>query len=80
MKIYTKTGDQGETALFAGGRVRKDHVRITAVGDVDELNAELGAALAEWTREKSLPELDELLAEIQNRLFDLGGRTGDPFA
>ena len=46
MKIYTKTGDAGETALFGGGRVPKSDPRVAAYGDVDELNAWLGAARA----------------------------------
>ncbi|MBX7074852.1 MAG: ATP:cob(I)alamin adenosyltransferase, partial [Pirellulales bacterium] len=49
MKIYTKTGDQGETGLFGGPRVRKDSPRIEAYGTVDELNAVLGAARVETT-------------------------------
>src|ERR671936_530552 len=44
MKIYTKTGDKGETGLFGGGRVSKDHPRVEAYGDIDELNAVLGMA------------------------------------
>ncbi len=43
-KIYTRTGDAGETALFAGGRVRKDDLRIETIGAIDELNAALGVA------------------------------------
>ena len=74
MKIYTKTGDAGETGLFAGPRVRKHHPRIEAYGDVDELNSVLGVARAE-----PLPEpLDTLLATIQNRLFDLGAELATP--
>ena len=46
MKIYTRTGDAGETALFGGGRVPKDHVRVEAYGTVDELNAFLGMAVS----------------------------------
>jgi cob(I)alamin adenosyltransferase len=68
MKIYTKTGDDGTTGLYGGGRVRKDHARVEAYGAVDELNAALGLARAE-----SLPaEMNQLLARIQNELFDLG--------
>jgi cob(I)alamin adenosyltransferase len=44
MKIYTKTGDEGLTGLFGGGRVPKDHARVEAYGDVDELNAFIGVA------------------------------------
>jgi cob(I)alamin adenosyltransferase len=68
MKIYTKTGDDGSTGLSGGGRVRKDDPRIEAIGTVDELNAVLGMA-----RAAGLPaDIEELLARIQNELFDLG--------
>lgn len=74
MKIYTKTGDTGETGLFAGPRVRKDSPRIEACGAVDELNAALGLA-----RTESLPvEIGELLAGIQSELFDLGAQLATP--
>ncbi|HSI03030.1 MAG TPA: ATP:cob(I)alamin adenosyltransferase, partial [Myxococcota bacterium] len=46
MKIYTKTGDKGDTGLFGGQRVRKDHIRVETYGTVDELNASLGMARA----------------------------------
>ena len=49
MKIYTRTGDEGATALFGGGRVDKDHPRVEAYGDVDELNAALGLAPVSYT-------------------------------
>jgi cob(I)alamin adenosyltransferase len=74
MKIYTKTGDAGETGLFGGPRVRKDHPRIEAYGAVDELNALLGLARADELPE----ELDSLLAEIQNLLFDVGAELASP--
>ena len=73
-KIYTKTGDRGETGLFGGRRVRKSDPRIMAYGSVDELNAILGQA-------RSLvdnAELDKLLARIQNDLFDLGAVLASP--
>jgi cob(I)alamin adenosyltransferase len=74
MKIYTKTGDNGETGLFGGPRVPKDSPRIEAFGAVDELNALVGLARAE-----SLPrEIDELLARIQSELFDLGAQLATP--
>ena len=66
-RIYTKSGDQGETGLGDGQRVRKDHPRVTAYGEVDELNATLGLL----TTLPDLPEL-ELLRSIQNDLFDVG--------
>ena len=76
MKIYTKTGDSGETGLFGGPRVRKDAPRIEAYGTVDELNATLGLARAE-----SLPsEIDALLNRVQNELFDLGAELATPDA
>lgn len=65
-RIYTKTGDQGDTALGDGTRVSKDHVRVAAYGGVDELNAVLGILLT-----LPLPDAD-LLREIQNDLFDVG--------
>jgi cob(I)alamin adenosyltransferase len=67
-RIYTKTGDAGDTALGDGTRVPKGHVRVAAYGDVDELNAVLGLLLATTT---DAPE-PELLHSIQNDLFDLG--------
>lgn len=74
VKIYTKTGDKGETGLFGGPRVKKSHPRIMAYGSVDELNAVLGQA-------RSLNdhrELDKLLTRIQNDLFDLGAVLASP--
>jgi cob(I)alamin adenosyltransferase len=67
-RIYTKSGDQGETGLGDGSRVPKDHPRVTAYGSVDELNAVLGLLLAEAPQP---PEVD-LLRSIQNDLFDVG--------
>lgn len=74
MKIYTKTGDLGETGLFAGPRVRKDDPRIEAYGTVDELNAVLGLARCE----KLPAEIDALVAGIQHTLFDLGAELATP--
>jgi cob(I)alamin adenosyltransferase len=74
MKIYTKTGDAGQTGLFGGPRVAKDDPRIEAYGAVDELNAALGLARAEM-----LPtEIDTMLACVQNELFDLGAELATP--
>jgi cob(I)alamin adenosyltransferase len=78
MKIYTRTGDQGETGLFGGPRVGKDELRLEACGTVDELNSFLGAARAE-----TLPEgIDALLDRIQHELFEVGAElaTVDPVA
>src|SRR5437763_397716 len=74
MKIYTKTGDAGETGLFAGGRVRKDDVRIEAYGTVDELNAVLGPARCE-----QLPiEIEQTLERVQSELFSVGAELATP--
>ncbi len=66
-KIYTKTGDAGETALGNGSRVAKHSLRVTSYGTVDETNATVGMA-----RLHATGEIDEQLAMIQNDLFDLG--------
>jgi cob(I)alamin adenosyltransferase len=66
-RIYTKTGDKGETALGDGTRIPKDSLRIAAYGTIDEANAAIGIA-----RLHSGGELDEMLKRIQNDLFDLG--------
>ena len=68
-RIYTRTGDQGETALGSGERVSKAHLRIQAYGTVDETNAVLGMVRLHTPE---LPRLDAMLARIQNELFDLG--------
>jgi len=76
MKIYTKTGDEGETGLLAGQRVAKDHPRVEACGTVDELNAMLGVA-----RAAGLPEeVDAVIQRVQNELFNLGSQlaAGEP--
>ncbi|HKD37742.1 MAG TPA: cob(I)yrinic acid a,c-diamide adenosyltransferase [Pirellulales bacterium] len=74
MKIYTKTGDRGETGLFGGPRVRKDSPRIEAYGTVDELNAFLGFARCE-----PLPaEIDQFLSRIQSALFKVGAELATP--
>jgi cob(I)alamin adenosyltransferase len=74
-KIYTRTGDHGETSLATGERVRKNHPRLAAVGSVDETNAAIGLARLEA---KSDPLLDGMLARIQNELFDLGADLATP--
>ena len=73
-KIYTKTGDDGRTGLFGGGRVEKDHFRVEAYGDVDELNAVIGAARAV----EMMPRVDEILAPIQKDLFAIGALLATP--
>lgn len=74
MKIYTRTGDSGDTGLFGGGRVPKDHPRVAAYGDVDELNAAIGVARATGP----LPRIDELLVPIQRDLFAIGSLLATP--
>lgn len=74
MKIYTKTGDAGQTGLFGGGRVYKDDPRVEAYGEVDELNAFLGAARAV----EVMPRIDEVLVPIQRDLFSIGALLATP--
>ena len=74
MKIYTKTGDAGDTSLFDGTRVSKTHKRVVAYGDVDEVQAVLGVV-----RAAGLPDdLNEMCIAIQRDLFALGARLADP--
>lgn len=79
MKLYTRTGDDGGTALFDGRRVRKDDPRVAAYGEVDELNAHIGAAVAllrdrigDWAA------LCDRLTAIQHELFTLGAELATP--
>lgn len=74
MKIYTRTGDTGETSLFGGGRVSKSSERIDAYGTVDELNSCIGLARAQGLSEKT----DQICQKIQNRLFKLGADLATP--
>ena len=76
MKIYTRRGDRGETDLFGGPRVAKDHLRVEAYGAVDELNAALGAALADTAHQ----DIRDLALAIQGTLFDLGAYLSSPDA
>lgn len=73
VKIYTRMGDTGETSLLGGRRVRKDNLRVEAFGSIDEVNAAVGLVRMELGRGGVAPAgLDELLAQIQHQLFDLG--------
>ena len=74
MKIYTKTGDKGETGLFGGERVSKNSLRIEAYGTIDELNAFIGLAVIEVS-DKSVKDL---LQKIQNWLFSIGADLATP--
>ena len=76
MKIYTRSGDDGTTGLYGGGRVTKCDARIEAFGAVDELNAQLGVV-------RTLPlttECDKILGVLQNQMFDLGAELATPDA
>ena len=75
-KIVTRTGDQGTTGLATGDRIAKTHVRVRALGDVDELNSHLGVVL---THDLSEP-VRKALTRIQHQLFDLGGELSMPGA
>lgn len=74
MKIYTKTGDTGDTSLFSGGRVPKHHLRVESYGTIDELNSILGVVRAT----KPSPQTDIWLEELQNQLFNLGADLATP--
>lgn len=74
MKIYTKTGDKGETGLFGAGRVSKDSLRIEAYGTVDELNSFIGLAVVESDNS----DVKKMLKEIQNMLFVVGSDLASP--
>ena len=74
MKVYTRRGDGGETDLFGGRRVAKDHARVEAYGAVDELNAVLGVAAAASEQK----DLRDACQRIQGELFDLGAQLATP--
>ncbi len=74
MKIYTRTGDEGQTSLFAGGRVGKDHIRLHAYGTVDELNSLLGVVLAAGTPAR----LSDSIRRVQGDLFIVGADLATP--
>lgn len=77
MKIYTRSGDKGETGLLGAVRVSKSHLVVEVCGSVDEVNSHLGCAIAFWREQaKSTSELDliAILTRVQMELFDLGSR------
>lgn len=76
MKIYTKTGDGGESSLFGGRRVRKDHLRLQSYGTIDELNAYVGVIRSAGPPE----EIDRVLSDLQDELFILGADLATPEA
>jgi cob(I)alamin adenosyltransferase len=81
-RIYTRTGDTGDTALVGGARVPKDNARIEAYGTIDELNAVIGLARAfnaeRLTKGKAPRWLDGIFRGLQNELFDLGSELATP--
>jgi cob(I)alamin adenosyltransferase len=74
MKIYTKTGDKGDTSLFGGQRVPKDALRIEAYGTIDELNSVLGIVRSD----NKDADIDSILGRVQKELFDLGADLATP--
>lgn len=77
MKIYTKTGDSGTTALFTGGRVDKDHARVQAYGTLDEANSALGLAISHLQGSTD-QRFKEALTNIQNQIFVVGSELATP--
>jgi cob(I)alamin adenosyltransferase len=78
MKIYTRTGDRGETGLIGGTRVSKADQRIVAYGAVDELNSSIGMAICMLGTEDAFADLVEVLTKVQNDLFIVGSDLADP--
>jgi cob(I)alamin adenosyltransferase len=80
-RVYTRTGDDGETALVGGQRVSKDDIRIAAYGTIDELNSSVGLARAfnrQTPEAATRDRLEEILKHLQNELFDLGSELATP--
>src|SRR5918911_685633 len=79
MKIYTKTGDRGETRLIGGKQVSKANPRIIAYGTVDELNSSIGLAISFLrSKQQLLSDMVDVLVQIQNDLFVVGSDLADP--
>ncbi len=78
VKIYTKTGDAGDTSLFSGDRVSKDDVNIAALGAIDECNSAVGMAVAYLPSFETFSALKEQLLDIQHALFDVGAAVATP--
>ena len=78
MAIYTRTGDKGETGLFGGARVPKGHLRVTAYGEIDELNSALGLARALFREDPALASVDQGLARVQAECFIIGALLATP--
>ena len=80
MKIYTRTGDKGQTSLFGGERVSKSHARVSAYGTLDELNSFIGFTVSMAVQEKNHGALGPWLEEVQKDLFALGSWLASPEA
>lgn len=79
MKLYTRSGDDGTTGLFGGGRVSKDHPRVTSYGIVDELNAAIGLAAASCAGDDAVfGRMCEIMIVVQSRLFEIGADLATP--
>lgn len=78
MAIYTRTGDKGDTGLFGGTRVSKSSPRVSAYGEIDELNSALGAARAELLEKPALGSVDSGLARVQAECFVIGALLATP--
>jgi cob(I)alamin adenosyltransferase len=78
MKIYTRTGDNGETSLFNGIRVKKNNKRIITYGTIDEVNSHLGVLLYYIRQDERLKDIEDLLFKTQNQLFILGSDLANP--
>lgn len=78
MAIYTRGGDGGETGLFGGGRVPKSHPRVTAYGEIDELNSVLGVARAALAKDPGLAPVERALARAQAECFVIGALLATP--
>ncbi|MCB1113699.1 MAG: cob(I)yrinic acid a,c-diamide adenosyltransferase [Chlamydiia bacterium] len=78
MRIYTRSGDKGETSLYTGVRVPKNDPHIVAVGDVDECNSAIGLALSLLPENEALAEIKEQLIHVQHALFDVGAAIATP--
>lgn len=76
-KIYTRTGDDGSTGLVGGARVKKTSSKVSAYGDVDELNSQLGVCLS-WVNDVTRGLISDKVVTIQNELFDIGAELATP--
>lgn len=78
MKIYTKTGDRGDTGLIDGSRILKSDLRITAYGEVDEANSHIGLIISNLKGNSIFDDVGKILLDIQNDLFVLGAELANP--